>query len=298
MPVMDEARDKLTKALWHIYRQPDRPVPWAEGGNLPWNDPDFSERMLREHLDESHGAASRITNERLLQLDWLWSKLGLNKGASVLDVTCGPGLYSVELARRGCRVTGIDFSPASITYARQVAQDRGVDHQCTFIEQDVRQMELQQLHFDAALLIYGQLAVFEVEEAQALLTNIAHALRPGGRLVVELLDQDKVDKSDSTWWFNSDGGLWGDAPFIHMGERFWLEEEAMSIERFITLHLDTGESDKVILCDQTYAASSMVEMMEQAGFAKVDVYVGWDELALYDAIEWVVFIGQVGKKDN
>ena len=62
--------------------------------------------MLREHLDESHGAASRVTVERERQLAWLNEKLGLQAGSSVLDVTCGPGLYAVALAEQGCRVTG------------------------------------------------------------------------------------------------------------------------------------------------------------------------------------------------
>lgn len=78
------------------------------------DDPDFSERMLREHLDESHGAAS----ERQQQIDWLWARLNLRTGSKVLDVTCGPGLYAVELAVRGCSVTGVDFSPAGIAYAQ------------------------------------------------------------------------------------------------------------------------------------------------------------------------------------
>ena len=43
--------------------------------------------MLREHLDESHGAASRTQRERHLQLDWLWEKLALQPGQPVLDVT-------------------------------------------------------------------------------------------------------------------------------------------------------------------------------------------------------------------
>ena len=51
----------LAAALWRLYRRPDRPQAWVGGGNLPWNDPAFSARMLREHLDESHGAASRLS---------------------------------------------------------------------------------------------------------------------------------------------------------------------------------------------------------------------------------------------
>ena len=35
------------------------PVPWSEGDNIPWNEPDFSERMLAEHLSQEHDLASR-----------------------------------------------------------------------------------------------------------------------------------------------------------------------------------------------------------------------------------------------
>ena len=49
----------LAEALWQIYQRSQPPVPWRDGNNLPWDDPAFSERMLKEHLDQSHGAASR-----------------------------------------------------------------------------------------------------------------------------------------------------------------------------------------------------------------------------------------------
>lgn len=289
---MDDVHKKLTSALWRIYRRPDRPVPWAQGGNLPWDEPAFSERMLREHLDETHGAASRTRAERLLQIDWLWSQLGLHPGSKVLDVTCGPGLYAIELARRGCQVTGIDFSPASIEYAHRFASRERPPVDCTFVEQDVRQADFGQKAFDAALFIYGQLAVFTKEEAQALLSRIAGALKPGGRLAVELLAQNRVDKSNSTWWFTDNTGLWGDAPFLNLGERFWLDDEAMSIERYHVVHLDSGELTEIILCDQTYAVETMVAMMTAAGFASVNVLEGWDSLPLNDADEWVVYIAR------
>jgi SAM-dependent methyltransferase len=253
--------ERLADALWRVYRRPDRPEPWARGGNLPWNEPDFSRRMLREHLDESHGAASRVSAERALQIDWLWDQLGLRAGDRLLDVTCGPGLYAVEFARRGCEVTGIDFSPASIAHARQLAAQEGVADRCLFIEEDVRRMIIEPAAFDGALFLYGQLAVFPRDEARALLEEIAGALKPGARLVVELLEQERVDKKGSTWWFTDDQGLWGDAPFLHLGERFWVAEEALSIERFQVIHLETGAIDEIILCDQTYGICEMVALM-------------------------------------
>ena len=287
---MDEQARSLSDALWRIYRRPERPMPWRFGGNLPWDDPEFSRRMLREHLDQSHGAASRTDAERQLLLPWLRSKLDLAAGSRLLDATCGPGLYSVALAERGCQVTGVDFGPASIAYARQLAQERGVAQRCRFIESDVRQMAFEPDYFDAAMFLYGQLSVFPPEDTASLLGMIAGFLQPGGRLVVELLNQERLDKKDSTWWFSDDQGLWGDRPFLHLGERFWLEERQVVVERFYTLDLENGALDEIILCDQSFSVETMVKQMQSAGFERVDVYPAWDGLQLYDAREWIVYV--------
>jgi ubiquinone/menaquinone biosynthesis C-methylase UbiE len=280
------------EALWKIYHRPDWTVPITEAKNLPWHQPDFSERMLREHLDETHGAASRIAAERAAQLDWLWAKLALQPGMRLLDMTCGPGLYAVELARRGCLVTGIDFSPAAIAYAKDLALSQGVAAQCTFVEQDVRCLDFSAANFDAVILLYGQLAVFTKAEAQMLLGQLAGALKPGGKLCVELLNQARVDKTRSEWWFTDDQGLWGDRPFLHLGERFWHEAEEMSLERFYIIHLETGELTEISLSDQTYSVETMTHMLDRAGFAAVEVYEAWDHLPLYDADEWLVYLAQ------
>jgi ubiquinone/menaquinone biosynthesis C-methylase UbiE len=282
----------LSEALWKIYHRPDGAISLTEAKNLPWNEPAFSERMLREHLDESHGAATRIAAERAVQLEWLWVKLNLQSGRQVLDVTCGPGLYAVELARRGCHVVGVDFSPAAIAYAKDLALSEGMAQDCAFIEQDVRCMDFGQATFDAALILYGQLAVFTKAEAQALLHYLALTLKPGGKLCVELLNQERVDKTRSNWWFTDDKGLWGDRPFLHLGERFWHETEEMSVERFYIIHLETGELTEISLSDQTYSLETMTGMMRQAGFNSVEVYPAWDCLPLYDADEWLVYVAQ------
>lgn len=287
-------QEQFSRALWRLYRRPERPEPWSTGGNLPWNEPAFSERMLREHLDEAHGAASRVASERRLILDWLENQLSLKAGGRVLDVTCGPGLYAVELARRGCAVTGIDFGPAAIAFANQLAGADGVAERCCFIEADVRAVDLDLLQpFDAALFLYGQLAVFRRGEAQALLAGIARALRPGGRLVVELLNKARCDKGPhSSWWFTDDRGLWGDRPFVCLGERQWYEEEAMSLERYYVLHLESGQMDEIGLCDQTYEVEEMRQMMLAAGFSAVTAHGDWAGLPLYDAREWVVYVAE------
>lgn len=286
----DEVAGSVIDALWQIYRRPPRPEPWSRGGNLPWNEPAFSERMLREHLDESHNAASRASHERALQLDWLWQRMRLRAGHELLDVTCGPGLYAVSLARRGLRVLGVDFGPAAIAYARDLALREGVARHCNFVQEDVRRVDFGEAMYDAALFLYGQAAVFERQEGLALLQKIARALRPGGRLCLELLDQDRVDKKESTWWHTGDRGLWADEPFLSLGQHFWYADEMLSCERYFTVHLETGKLDEILVCDQTYAVEEMVRILKSCGFGDVQVFPAWDGLPLDGAQEWIVYL--------
>lgn len=292
---MNEVPKQLSQALWRIYHRAQKVIPWSYGGNLPWNEPEFSRRMLREHLDESHAAASRTTPERQQQLVWLWQKLGLQPGHQFLDLTCGPGLYAVELAKRGCQVTGVDFSPASIAHARSLAQQEGITTHCTFVEQDIRTWLTDVTssgRYDAAAILYGQLAVFSRDEAEAILRQTAQLLRPGARLCLELLNPDRVDKKKSSWWYSDDTGLWGDTPYLHLGERFWDAEARTSVERFHVIHLETGQLDEVVLCDTTYTIEEMTTLLHHTGFDQVDVYPAWDELPLYDSKEWLVYVAQ------
>ncbi len=281
---------KFAKALWQIYGRGNRPIPFAYKGNLPYDDAEFGQRMLARMLDEEDAAGSRRSAERALQIDWLTQKLNLKPKTTLFDVTCGAGLYSAPFAERGVHVTGIDFSSILIDYAKKLSREKNVAERCQFVWQDIHTMAFTGREFDAAILLYGQLAVMTQEEAQAILGQIAASLRDGGKLCLEMLNPEKVDKTNSTWWFTDDDGLWGDAPFLHLGERIWNEEAQTSLERYHILHLETGEIDEILLGDRVYSAETLTTMLHNTGFSTVKTYPSWDGLSLYDANEWIVYI--------
>lgn len=285
-----EAAARLAAALQTIYDRPQPAAPWRDGQNLPWDDPAFSERMLAQHLDQSHGAASRRAPEIRGQVQVIRDWLGLRTGSRLFDVTCGPGLYAAEFARQGIRVTGVDFGPAAVRYARELCAGLPVEiHQG-----DVREMEFGGRDFDGAIYLYGQFTVLKPAESLDVLRRIHAALRPGARLLLEVLDDDRIDKKHSTWWYTDQGGLWGDFPFLHLGERTWDAEQVAIIERFYVLNLENGAMNYYGLSDQAYTVDMMTDMLEAAGFADVTVHPAWDDLALKDAPEWRVFVAERG----
>jgi len=287
-PFPDIAAARLAAALQALYDRPQPPVPWRDGENLPWDEPAFSQRMLAEHLDQSHGAATRRLPELRALVQIMAGWLDLGEGSRLFDITCGPGLYAVEFARRGVAVTGIDFGPASVRYARELCAGWPVEiHQG-----DVRQMDFAGRDFDAAIYLYGQFTVLRPEESRDVLRRIHASLRPGAKLLLEILDDEGIDKKDSTWWYTDQGGLWGDFPFLHLGERRWDPESRAIIERFFVFNLENGEMKAYGLSDQAYTAGMMREMLAEAGFRNVTVHPAWDGLALKDAPEWCVYVAE------
>ena len=146
--------------------------------------------------------------------------------------------------------------------------------------------------FDAAIYLYGQFTVLKPEESLDVLCRIRAALRPGGRLLLELLDDARIDKKNSAWWYTDQGGLWGDFPFLHLGERTWDEERRAIIERFYILNLENGEMNSYGLSDQAYTAEMLREMLAEAGFKDMTAHPAWDHLALNDAPEWCVYMAE------
>ena len=84
--------------------------------------------------------------------------LGLKPGQSILDVCCGYGRHSIELARRGYRVTGIDLSPKQIAVARRRAKEE--DLTINFLIGDAREMEFQN-KFDITLNLFLSFGYFK-----------------------------------------------------------------------------------------------------------------------------------------
>lgn len=109
--------------------------------------------------------------------------LALAPGASVLDLGCGVGRWSLPLARQGARVTGVDLSPSMLREAARRAAAEGVAERCRFVAADVSRLSLRQ-RFDLVLGVTVLQHVTDSARLQAALEGIAAHLAPGGRALL------------------------------------------------------------------------------------------------------------------
>ena len=242
-------------------------TPWAEGDNLPWDDPAFSERMLAEHLSQQHDMASRRAATIDAQVRLLARLATGGAGARVLDLACGPGLYLHRLARLGCRGHGIDFSPAAIRHARTVAAAEGLD--CTFDQADLRQADLGR-GYALVLLLFGQVNVFRRPDARDILRRSHAALAPGGTLVLEPQTPEAVRAAghgDATWT-SARSGVFAAGPHLLLEERFWDAPTRTATERWHVVHLETARVERYAMSTCSYDARELVDLLAAVGFGQ------------------------------
>ncbi|WP_410589497.1 SAM-dependent methyltransferase [Amycolatopsis sp. lyj-23] len=112
-----------------------------------------------------------------------WRLLDLRPGLRVLDLACGHGDLAHRLAARGCRVTGLDSSAVFLDRARAHAAAAGIDVE--YVAGDMRRLPWT-ARFDRVVNWSTAFGYFDDSTNRDVLRGIAVALRPGGRLAMDL----------------------------------------------------------------------------------------------------------------
>ncbi|HUV74824.1 MAG TPA: class I SAM-dependent methyltransferase [Anaerolineae bacterium] len=188
--------------------------------------------------------------------------LGLPPGAKVLDLCCGVGRHSLELARRGFQVTGLDRTAAYLEEARRRASKEGLEIE--FIQEDMRTFVRPEA-FDAVINYFTSFGYFESEDDDREVVEKAYSsLRSGGVLLMDMMGKEILARIFS--------------------ERGWREEDDMLIleDRQVApdwstvynrwIILKDGGRREVTVTTRLYSAAELCRLLKECGFERVEVY--------------------------
>lgn len=242
-----------------------QPRLYEKGTAVMWTDEYISRQLLAIHLDPASNAASRNpgTIDRLV--GWLREEIGPDR-RTILDLGCGPGLYTERLAQSGYAVTGVDFSANSIAYARERAKKLGlnIDYSCL----NYLDMEYQE-QFDAVLMIYCDFGVLTADERALLVKKIYAALKPGGVFIFDALNKEVLNRLRfEKTWTASEKGFWRGEPYVCLAESFHYPEQKATLDQYIVIGVE--EQQKVYrFWNHYFAPDDIREMFTGAGFSGV-----------------------------
>jgi SAM-dependent methyltransferase len=183
----------------------------------------------------------------------------------VLDLCCGPGRHSLELARRGFRVTGVDRTCEYIEEARSRAEAEGLEVE--FVREDMRRFR-RPSSFDAAINLFTSFGYFDdPEDDYRVLANLHESLVPGGPLAMDLMSKEICARG-----FRERDWSWIDK---EKGTRM-LEERSLSggwemMENIWTL-LGPGGEREIRFHHRLYSGTELAALLRRAGFEGVRLF--------------------------
>ncbi len=215
---------------------------------------DFSENYEKEIF----------TRGTLGEVDFFEKELNSNKSARILDIGCGTGRHSLELARRGYNVTGIDLSESMIGRARELAEKENLN--IVFFTKDARDFNFNR-EFDLAIMICeGAFPLMETDEMNySILKNAYLSLKPGGKFIFSTLN-----------------GLF---PLFHSVKDFVNSEasgektsennfDLMTFREYSVLETkDDAGNQEVLHCNERYYIPSEITwLLRSAGFRNTEIF--------------------------
>jgi ubiquinone/menaquinone biosynthesis C-methylase UbiE len=220
----------------------------------------FNEFYLRAYADAERDADADVQAQAAARL------AACPAGGDLLDVPCGYGRHAIALARAGYRVVGVDRSRTLLAEARRRAGDGPPE----LVEADYRELPFADESFDAALNLSTSLGFLGDEEDAKALAEIHRVLRPGGRLVIEIMHRDRLVSAfrESGWSLLGEGRL--------LLEQRTFDPGSGVAQTTQTLIDRAGHRDSRTFSVRVYTATELVAMLVGAGFEEAKCYGNLD----------------------
>jgi SAM-dependent methyltransferase len=196
------------------------------------------------------------------EVDNLLSLLALQPDAAVLDLCCGPGRHSLDLARRGFRVTGVDRTEPYLREARARATQEGLDVE--FVQGDMRHF-IRAGAFEATIMMNTSFGYFaDPAQNRQVLANVYQSLRDGGVLLIEMMGKEVLARIFAERGWAEKGDI------IMLQERKVVNDWRWMENRWI--FIQDGARREFKVTHWIYSAAEMADLLTACGFQAVNAY--------------------------
>jgi D-alanine-D-alanine ligase len=203
----------------------------------------------------------QITNK---EIDLFTEFLGLDKNMVILDLACGQGRHTLELARRGFRnVNGLDRSHYLIRKAKNISAAEGLT--ANFKEGDARKLPYPADSFDLVMILGNSFGYFEsLDDDAKILKEVFRVLKPNGHFLLDVADGNYLRDN-----FNPRSWEWIDSKHFVCRERSLASDNERLISREVISNINKGVIVDQFYAERLYSMESLEAMLTKTGYKEI-----------------------------
>ncbi len=267
-----------------------KPNIFEKGTSGLWDDKHVSKELLKMHLDDEHQSASRPKDTIISEAKFITSYTKMNEKCSVLELGCGPGLYTKEFANTGAQITALDISKNSLKYAEK--NTCSTLKNVTFIEKNYLNLDYED-KFDIITLIFYDFCALNPNEQVTLLNNVHNALKENGVFILDVMSENRQIK-EYTEVTTCEDGFWSPEPYIEIFNSYlFIEQDFPKTECLqYTLIDDSGNTKVVRIYHTLFSIDEVSSLFTDNGFNIENTYNNLEGHGLTKNSETYAFILQ------
>ncbi len=198
------------------------------------------------------------------EIDMFVSILDIKTDSAILDLCCGHGRHSLELARRGfTNVKGLDRSHYLIQKAKQNAKKEGLD--IKFKEGDARKIPYPDNSFNFVMILGNSFGYFEsVDDDIRILKEVFRVLKPDGKILIDVSDGEYLRQN-----YQPRSWEWIDKKYFVCRERSLTSDKQRLISREIISHIEKGVIVDQFYAERLYDRDVLLNILSRAGFKNI-----------------------------
>jgi SAM-dependent methyltransferase len=225
--------------------------------------------MLSFHLNEAIDVSSRNAEFINRSVEWVVSIFNIGHDSKIADFGCGPGLYATRLAKRGMKVTGIDFSRRSIEYAKEIAAREKL--KICYVNQDYLDFETED-RFDLVLMIMCDFCALSPTQRKKILSKFHRILKSGGSVLLDVYSLTAFDQKGEVdnCEVNLLNGFWSPNKYYGFLNTFKYDEEKVALDKYTIIEAERTRT--VYNWLQYFAPEELEREFMDAGFSVEGIY--------------------------
>jgi SAM-dependent methyltransferase len=215
------------------------------------------------------------------EIDQILTLVNIRPQSHILDLCCGTGRHSLELARRGFKVTGVDRTQAYLNQAKEQAKSEGLNIE--FVQDDMRNFCRPEC-FDFVISMFTSFGFFENQADDRKVTNnIYRSLKSAGLLLMDLSSKEILARVfRERDWREIEGVLW-------LEERQLSDDWSRIHNRWIMFKDNHRYEGRINL--RLYSAIELKAILEAAGFTRMQAYGDLDGIRYDNQARRLVMVG-------